>query len=98
MPIPCNLALAVVKMCDPKRMNLGAKSMNIQELATTRDAVRMATETIGAMSEPERALLAGIVLRYYRSGLVDPGRLAAVAVFSSSSRVFRSEQFLTLGA
>lgn len=69
--------------------------MNAHEYTTMCNAVQMATANDSSISESERALLAGIVLRYYRSGLVDPGRLAAVAVFSASSRVFRSDRFLT---
>ncbi|MCF6370896.1 hypothetical protein [Rhizobium halophilum] len=60
-------------------------------LATLREAVRLAGEAAGAISEPERWHLASIVFSFYKRGLVDPRRLAEIAVLASSSRIFRSE-------
>lgn len=60
-------------------------------VATLREAVRLATKAAGTTTEEERQLLAGIVLSFYRRGLMDPKRLAEIAVLASSSRLFASQ-------
>jgi hypothetical protein len=66
--------------------------MTMHDLQAMREAVRLA-ENIRPPADPaETELLAWIVFRYYRRGLTDPARLAAVAVFLSSSRVMKRQR------
>jgi hypothetical protein len=60
------------------------------EVATLREAVRLATKAAGTTTEEERQHLASIVFSFYRRGLIDPIRLAEIAVLASSSRLFAS--------
>jgi len=61
------------------------------DVATLREAVRQASELTGTANEQERLHVANIVLGFYKRGLRDPARLAEIALFASSSRVFRSQ-------
>ena len=72
------------------RSNFDPDVINKACLASLREAVRLAAETAGTTSEQDRWHLASIVFSFYRRGLVDPRRLAEIAVLASSSRVFRS--------
>jgi hypothetical protein len=66
--------------------------MTMHDLQAMREAVRLA-QTIRPPVDPiETELLAWIVFRYYRRGLTDPARLAAVAVFLSGSRVMKRQR------
>jgi hypothetical protein len=62
-------------------------------VATLREAVGLAAKTTGRTSEGERQHLASIVFSFYRRGLMDPRRLAEIAVLASSSRLFRSQYY-----
>ena len=62
-------------------------------VATLREAVRLAAKTAGMTSEEGRRHLGSIVLSFYRRGLLDPVRLAEIAVLASSSRPFRSQYY-----
>ncbi|MFN7024421.1 MAG: hypothetical protein ACK4QP_07840 [Pseudorhizobium sp.] len=62
-------------------------------VATLREAVHLAAKAAGTTTEDERQQLAGIVFSFYRRGLVDPRRLAEIAVLASSSRLFRSQYY-----
>jgi len=61
------------------------------DLAALREAVRQASELTGTANEQERLHVASIVLSFYNRGLRDPTRLAEIALFASSSRVYRSQ-------
>lgn len=73
-------------------------AMDASDVAQMRQSVRMATEALGVMAEADSLLLASIVFRYYRRGVVDPERLTAIAIFLSSSRVFRYQPLPASGA
>jgi hypothetical protein len=60
-------------------------------VATLREAVRLAAKAVGTTDEQDQSHLTSIVLSFYRRGLVDPIRLAEIAVLASSSRLFRSQ-------
>ena len=60
------------------------------DVAALREAVRQASLVIETADDPERLHVASIVLGFYQKGLRDPSRLAEIALFASSSRVFRS--------
>jgi hypothetical protein len=59
------------------------------DIATMREAVRIAAQAGNFTSEGGKLLLASIIFRYYLNGLSDPQRLAEIAIFTSSSRLFR---------
>jgi hypothetical protein len=65
------------------------KAICADDIAKMRQAVQLAAQTVNSTSEDGRLLLASIIFRYYLQGLSDPQRLADIAVFSSSSRLFR---------
>lgn len=60
-------------------------------VAALREAVRLAAKAAGATEEQEQQHLASIVFSFYRRGLMDPKRLAEIAVLASSSRLFASQ-------
>jgi hypothetical protein len=66
-------------------------AMNPHDLRTMRDAVRRALELSDEPDGAEKEQLAKIIYRFYRRGLVDPEKLAGMAVFLSSSRTFHRE-------
>jgi hypothetical protein len=68
-----------------------------EDIEKMREAVRIAAQTVNSTSESGKLLLASIIFRYYMQGLSDPQRLAEIAVFSSSSRLFRMPPPRTAG-
>jgi hypothetical protein len=63
-------------------------AMTMQDLRDMREALRLAEGSYSPAEEADTELLAWIIFRYYSRGMTDPERLAAIAVFLSSSRVF----------
>ena len=55
-------------------------------VAMLREAVQIAAKAAGTTREDERQHLASIVFSFYSLGLMDPRRLAEIAVLASSSR------------
>jgi hypothetical protein len=66
-----------------------SEAMSPRDIATMRQAVQIAARIAHASNDAGKLLLASIIFRYYQQGLCDPHRLADIAVFSSSSRLFR---------
>ncbi|MFN7023505.1 MAG: hypothetical protein ACK4QP_03100 [Pseudorhizobium sp.] len=75
----------------PRRLTFNPNVLNATDVATLREAVRLAANALGMTSEQERQHLASIVFSFYRRGLVDERRLAEIAVLAAGSRVFRSQ-------
>lgn len=75
----------------PRRLTFNPNVLNSTDVATLREAVRLAADALETTSEPERLHLAGIVFSFYRRGLVDERRLAEITVLAAGSRVFRSQ-------
>ncbi|WP_156034839.1 hypothetical protein [Pseudorhizobium marinum] len=63
------------------------------DVAMLREAVQIAAKAAGTTREDERQHLASIVFSFYSRGLMDPRRLAEIAVLASSSRLFRSQYY-----
>lgn len=63
------------------------------DVATLREAVQLAATATGTNNEEERQHLASIVFNFYSRGLLDPRRLADIAVLASSSRLFRQPDY-----
>jgi hypothetical protein len=61
-----------------------------QDLTTMREAMRRAIALSDPSGEKEEDLLARVIFRYYKRGLSNPERLAAIAIFLASSNVFNS--------
>ena len=65
-------------------------AMTAHDLKVMRDAMRLAEGDTSDEAQKQR--LPGIVFRYYRKGMTDAERLAAIALFLSSSRTFATRQ------
>jgi hypothetical protein len=72
--------------------SLFSHAMNLHDLRTMRDAVRRALDLSEKADDAEKEQLAKVVFRFYKRGLVDPEKLADIAVFLSSSRTFNRER------
>jgi hypothetical protein len=64
--------------------------MTSHDLHVMREALQSAKQRKEFADEVWDERLAQIILQYYRRGMTDPERLAAIATFMSSSRVFVS--------
>lgn len=63
--------------------------VNQFDLARMRTATKLAVEMSESIMDMTPTELAEVVFRFYRRGLTDPQRVAEVAVFLASSRLFR---------
>jgi hypothetical protein len=64
--------------------------MTAQDVEVMREAMRLAQDY--ADDEAQRERLPEIVLHFYAQGMTDAERLAAIALFLSSSRAFGRAQ------
>ena len=77
----------------PLHLTFDPSVIDKRGVATLREAVRLAAKAAGITNEEERRHLGSIVFSFYRRGLVDPVRLADIAILASSSRLFRSQSY-----